>query len=117
MLIIAPEGDTSRILAQTELPEILKNADVTEIDGIPREQLLEYARQHGDAALRHFVFDHSHIKVYLSGLVGGNVDGYLNFLHRTSWVRYSRTRFGSGIRRPPSMCSRTMVALTKCARP
>ncbi|MCB1800106.1 MAG: putative Ig domain-containing protein [Gammaproteobacteria bacterium] len=79
MLIIAPEGDTSRILAQTELPEILKNADVTEIDGIPREQLLEYARQHGDAALRHFVFDHSHIKVYLSGLVGGNVDGYLNF--------------------------------------
>ena len=32
----APEGDVSRILAQTELPALLDNPSVTSIDGVPR---------------------------------------------------------------------------------
>ncbi|MEZ4529384.1 MAG: hypothetical protein R2855_00015, partial [Thermomicrobiales bacterium] len=48
--VVAPEGDVSRILAQTELPALLDNPSVTSIDGVPRIQLIEYANRHGDEA-------------------------------------------------------------------
>ncbi|MEZ5588522.1 MAG: hypothetical protein R3E46_15720 [Sedimenticolaceae bacterium] len=63
--VVAPEGDVSRILAQTELPALLDNPSVTSIDGVPRIQLIEYANRHGDEAFRRLIFDYSHITIYL----------------------------------------------------
>jgi Ca2+-binding RTX toxin-like protein len=95
--IIAPEGQLDRIFSQTELPELLaEGSGVTAIDGIPKSQLIEYERQHGPAALRLLVFDHSHIKVYLSGLVSGDTSRYLDFPppDRLSEVLSDPVRFG-----------------------
>ncbi|MCP5434346.1 MAG: putative Ig domain-containing protein [Chromatiaceae bacterium] len=83
--IIAPEGVTTRILAQTELPALLDNPSVTSIDGVPKIQLIEYASQHGDEALRRLIFDHSHIKIYLSGLASGDLSRYLDFPSPDQW--------------------------------
>jgi len=83
--VVAPEGDVSRILAQTELPALLDNPSVTSIDGVAKIQLIEYANQHGDEALRRLVFDHSHIKIYLSGLASGDLSRYLDFPSPDQW--------------------------------
>lgn len=69
------------VFAKTELPELLKNPNVTTIEGIPRKQLLAMKERLGDAGLegvRHFVALVSRANLSISGIAPGNVVNYLS---------------------------------------
>ena len=76
--IIAPEGEAFKIFAQTELPALLDNPNVTHIDGIPREQLIAMRDTKGLAAVQQFTFDNARLKIAISGLSPTNLKDYLD---------------------------------------
>lgn len=69
------------VFAQTELPALLANPNVTTIEGIPRQQLIELVATNGDRGLdaaRKVIAANSQLHIALSGLAPGATSGYLD---------------------------------------
>lgn len=62
----------SGVFAMTELEALLDNPGVTEIDGIPKEQLLSLRNAESIETVRDLLFDNSFFQVHASGLSAGN---------------------------------------------
>lgn len=76
--IIAP-GPVSDLSVYyvSELPALLDNPNIKEIDGIPRVELVEVRDKLGLDRVKHFISANSLQQVYFSSLTSGNVSGYL----------------------------------------
>ncbi len=70
-----PDG----VFALSELPALLDNPKVTEIEGIPRTELASLARKSGLSAVANAVALNSQVHMTLSGLAMGDVSGHLDF--------------------------------------
>lgn len=71
-----PDG----VFAQTELPELLANPNVTTIEGIPRQQLVDLVDASGPDGLdkaRNVIAANSQLHIRLSGLAPGRTSEYL----------------------------------------
>lgn len=76
--VISTDGSPTSIFAQTELPELFNNPNITEIDGIPRDQYLELLNTKGLDAVRDVIYTNSGVQVELSDLSNGNLQKYIN---------------------------------------
>ena len=70
-----PDG----VFALSELPALLDNPKVTDIEGIPRTELANLARKSGYPAVANAVALNSQVQMTLSGLAMGDVSGHLDF--------------------------------------
>lgn len=72
------------IFEMTELPALLDNPNVTNIEGIPRQQLADLVTGRGAKGLeeaKHAIAAAAFARIELSGLLDGNTRGYLDFDH------------------------------------
>ena len=68
------------VFAQTELPALLKNTNVTTIEGIPRQALVDMQARLGSEgldAVRRVIATVSQVNISISGIASGTVDRYL----------------------------------------
>ncbi|WP_169715811.1 calcium-binding protein [Pseudomonas indica] len=75
--VLAPFAPENRVFAQAELPTLLDNPNVTNVDGFPRAELVEMRDKLGLAQVKNFISANSLQQVFFSGLSSGNVAGYL----------------------------------------
>ncbi|MCP5409448.1 MAG: hypothetical protein H6963_09160 [Chromatiaceae bacterium] len=75
--ILSTDGVADSIFAQSELPELFNNPNITEIDGIPRDQYLGLLERKGMEAVRDVIFTNARVQIELTDLAGGNLQDYL----------------------------------------
>ena len=81
--VISPEPRPGRTFELVELPALLENQQVTDLDGIPMDELRELRNTRGPDTVRDFVFDHSWIQAKISNL---GVDNYQQYLSMESGI-------------------------------
>lgn len=86
---LTPFSDAGKVFAQTELPVLLDNPNVTHIDGIPKEDLL---RLHSDALTQ-------------------------GLSERRRWTGCAPRSRPLRLKMPPNCTSRSMRTATSCATP
>lgn len=76
--VLSTDGLANSIFAETELPELLDNPNITEIDGIDRAHFNTLLDTKGMAAVREVIFNNSGMQVQLVDLTNGNLQQYLD---------------------------------------
>lgn len=76
--ILSTDGSPSSVFAQSELPELFNNPNITEIDGIPRNQYLSLLDAKGIDAVRDVIYANSGVQIELTGLTDGNLKQYID---------------------------------------
>ncbi len=77
--VLASLDRPNGVFALSELPALLDNANVTEIDGIPRTELAHLARKTGYSAVAEAIALNSQVQMTLSGLSAGDTSAHLAF--------------------------------------
>ena len=65
---ITPNADASRVFAQTELPALLNNTNITEVDGIPMDEIKAIETSKGPDAVRDLITDNAYVRAQITGL-------------------------------------------------
>ncbi|MEO0444292.1 MAG: hypothetical protein AAFZ92_11245, partial [Pseudomonadota bacterium] len=86
---IVPNASPDRVFAQTELPALLNNHNVTSIDGIAIDDIKSIVNHSGTAGARDFIFDHSLFQVEVSGLSSGDINRYLSLESGANGIGYT----------------------------
>jgi len=76
--VLSTDGLVNSVFAETELPELLNNPNITEIDGIERVHFNALRDAKGMDAVREVIFNNSAMQVQLADLSNGNLQQYLD---------------------------------------
>lgn len=78
--ILSTDGVADSIFAQSELPELFNNPNITEIDGIPRDQYLGLLERKGMEAVRDVIFTNARVQIELTDLAGATCRTIWNWI-------------------------------------
>jgi Ca2+-binding RTX toxin-like protein len=79
--VLAPYADSTRVFAQTELPGLLRNPNITGIDGFP---IAVIKAAGNEAEILNVIREVSREQVYFSRISEGNASTYLNWTDAAS---------------------------------